>query len=295
MKKKIGFIDNYIDEWHANNYPSMIKEHGKGEFEIAMAWEKSSKTGGRDLAAWSKEFGVSPAGSIAEVVGKCDAICVLAPGNPELHEELADLPLKSGKPVYIDKPFAPDIATARRIFNLAEKHQTPVFSSSALRFASEILAAKSSLANEKIEFISVRGGGRSFEEYGIHQLEMLVSLMGTGIRRIMSCGNGISSRHIIVDYSDGRRATLTWMPNQNFGIAVVGEKTSIIPESLNNYFPNLIRALLEFFQTGIPPVPKEETIEIAAARSTCLAACQTPDKWFELEREMNSKEGDRLS
>ena len=24
--KKIGFIDYYLDEWHANNYPEMIAE-----------------------------------------------------------------------------------------------------------------------------------------------------------------------------------------------------------------------------------------------------------------------------
>ena len=24
--KKIGFIDYYLDEWHANNYPQFIKD-----------------------------------------------------------------------------------------------------------------------------------------------------------------------------------------------------------------------------------------------------------------------------
>ena len=26
---KIGFIDFFIDEWHANNYPGMIDEYNK--------------------------------------------------------------------------------------------------------------------------------------------------------------------------------------------------------------------------------------------------------------------------
>ena len=31
--KKIGFIDNYLDEWHANNYPGMIKALAGDEME----------------------------------------------------------------------------------------------------------------------------------------------------------------------------------------------------------------------------------------------------------------------
>ena len=39
--KKIGFIDYYISEWHANNYPSWIKNYCKKvglDYEVAYAW-----------------------------------------------------------------------------------------------------------------------------------------------------------------------------------------------------------------------------------------------------------------
>ena len=52
-----------------------------------------------------------------------------------MHEELSQLPLKSGKPTYIDKTFAPDYPTAKRIFDLAEANGTPCYSTSALRYA----------------------------------------------------------------------------------------------------------------------------------------------------------------
>jgi len=42
--------------------------------------------------------------------------------------------MRSGKPTFVDKTFAPNAAAAERIFNLAAKHKTPVWSSSALRF-----------------------------------------------------------------------------------------------------------------------------------------------------------------
>ena len=36
--KRIGFIDYYLDEWHANNYPQLIKEVSGGELEVTCAY-----------------------------------------------------------------------------------------------------------------------------------------------------------------------------------------------------------------------------------------------------------------
>ena len=35
---QVGFIDYYLDEWHANNYPRMLKELTGGEVEVAYAY-----------------------------------------------------------------------------------------------------------------------------------------------------------------------------------------------------------------------------------------------------------------
>ena len=35
--KKIGFIDYYLSEWHANNYPDFIKKL-TDDYEVAYAW-----------------------------------------------------------------------------------------------------------------------------------------------------------------------------------------------------------------------------------------------------------------
>ena len=36
--KKIGFIDYYLDEWHANNYPRMIAEASNGSMAVTGAF-----------------------------------------------------------------------------------------------------------------------------------------------------------------------------------------------------------------------------------------------------------------
>lgn len=282
MKKKIGFVDLFIDEWHANNYPAWIKAAPRAdEFELAYAWQAEQREGLKTLEAWCAEFGAAPCSSLEELVEKSDVIFVLAPSNPEVHEQLAELPLKSGKCVYIDKPFAPDKAAAERMFALADQYGTKMFSSSALRFGSEIAAVRKAIAPADVDVMNTRGGGRSFEEYAIHQAEMIVSVMGTGIADVMQCGHG-RTQHCVIRYQDGRRAAMTLNPGSPFSVAVyTQDKTETISE-MGDFFPNLLASILDFFATGNTPVDRKETIEIAALLRTAIDAQKTPDQWVKL-------------
>lgn len=280
MKKSIGFIDHYIDEWHANNYPTMIRNSSlKDEFEVTLAWEETTPEGKKPLAEWCKEQGVARASSIEQVVRECDCIIVLSPDNPERHEDLADLPLRSGKPVYIDKPIAPTLAAARRLFDKAAAHNTPMMSCSALRFGSALQGALAGeLAGQEVHFVSTRNGG-PFHVYAIHQIEMLVMALGTGASRVMQAGNDYA-RHMIVDYPDGRRGTITlagWHPFQ-ISIQYGADKTLVIND-MPDFFPRFIEGMLTFFKTGQSLAPKEETLEIAALIEAGMAGLDAMDKW----------------
>jgi predicted dehydrogenase len=279
--KKIGFIDLFIDEWHANNYPKMIRESRfKDQFEVAFAWEEAPK-GGKPLADWCREQNVAPAASIAEVVKQSDAIIVLAPSNPEVHERLAKIPLRSGKPVYVDKPFAPGLKAAGRIFAQAEKHGTPVFSSSALRFGSGIGTIVGELAGPA-NFASTRGGGRSFEEYGIHQVEMLVMMMGTDVARVMQCG-AKGAEVLVVEYADGRRGTVNFVDGYPFQAECRRpDGKRFAAEKMDDFFPRFIDAMLDFFVTGNPPVPKAQTLAVAAILEAGVKALARKDKWIRI-------------
>ena len=148
--KKIGFIDLFIDEWHANNYPGWIRSSSlASEFTLWGAWEEKPNPDGRDLAAWCREFDVRAYDSLDQLIADCDCFVVLAPSSPEAHERLAEKVLASGKPVYIDKPFAPDLAAAKRLFDRADAYHTPMWSSSALRFGAELIAARQKLAGSR--------------------------------------------------------------------------------------------------------------------------------------------------
>ena len=183
--------------------------------------------------------------------------------------------------MYIDKPFAPDKAAAERMFALADQYGTKMFSSSALRFGSEIAAVRKAIAPADVDVMNTRGGGRSFEEYAIHQAEMIVSVMGTGIADVMQCGHG-RTQHCVIRYQDGRRAAMTLNPGSPFSVAVyTQDKTETISE-MGDFFPNLLASILDFFATGNTPVDRKETIEIASLLRTAIDAQKTPDQWVKL-------------
>lgn len=280
--KKIGFIDYFLDEWHANNYPQWIRESCKAagrDWDVAYAWADSDKPGGIDTAAWCNKFDVEMVSTIEEVVDRCDYLIVLSPDNPEQHERLAATPLASGKPVYIDKTFSPDLASGKRIFEMAHKAGTPMFSTSALRFAKEFEAYPNKKVNrDTLEYLAAFGPGR-FENYAVHQLEIIVAMMGTGARRIKS----ISTQHgklLIVDYGDGRLSSMQQMADNPFHASLqLRDGEGVFIQQCSDFFQRLIEAILRFFETREPAVPKEETLEVMALLEAGTLALEAPDVW----------------
>lgn len=267
--KKIGFIDYYLSEWHANNYPAWIRELNRG-YEIAYAWgeEEISPVDGRSSGEWCKEFGVTLCKTAEEVCEKSDVIVILAPSDPQVHLRLAERVLPFGKPTYIDKTFAPDVATAEKIFALAQRYQTPMFSTSALRYAAE--------TDGDYSRVLTQGGGRSAEEYIIHQAEMIVKMLGTGAESVTAfpLAGAVAFR---IGYGNGRQGGMLYASSLPFTLTVQkdGEKERTVPVK-SAFFPALMAEILTFFDTGIPPVSKDETLEVMALRQTALRALGAP-------------------
>ncbi|MBO5761949.1 MAG: Gfo/Idh/MocA family oxidoreductase [Lentisphaeria bacterium] len=276
MKKKIGFIDLFIENWHSNHYPAMIANSAwKDKFEVVYAWEERPLEGARPLGKWCEDMGITPSASIEEVVEKSDCICVLAPSAPEVHERLADIPLRSGKPLYIDKPFAESREAAERIFALAKKYNTPLMSSSALRYGDEFIAMQETFREKAVsaKVVATRGGGRSFPEYSIHQFEMIVTLLGTGAKNVIVTGNDklLSG---LVEYSDERSASFTYNPAGAFACFAQGEQVRLDASMMSHIFENLLDKMMGFFDTGISPIPMEETLEVASIREAAVKAME---------------------
>ena len=279
MAKKIGFIDYYLDEWHALNYPQFIKEATDGEFEVAYAYAEMDKPGGMTTDQWCEKYGVQRLDSIDEVVEKSDCIIVLSPDNPERHWDLCQKPLRSGKRVYVDKTFALEKSTAEALVKLAEENNTPFFSTSALRFADEL----KDIDREGICFINSRGPG-NFDTYSIHQIEPIVVLMGSKAKRIMSVGNG-KYESMVIEFEGNRSIVMSqygWT-GVDFSMLVNYEdgKTVTVP-AMTNTFPNFIKAMCDFFKTGEIKAAHDETVAIMGIIEAGNKALAAPNTWIEI-------------
>jgi len=272
---KVGFIDYYLDEWHANHYPQYIKEASGGKYEVSFAYGKiDSPIGGMTNKEWSEKYGIPLLNSIEEVVEKSDRIIVLSPDNPEMHEELCRIPLASGKLVYVDKTFAPDRQAAERIAAHAEKHHTKWFSSSALRFSTEL----KEIDKASVHRIYSEGPG-TYDMYSIHQIEPIVCLMESRAKEVMFIGEK-DHPSMLIRFEDGRIAEMHQSGGLPFRIvADNAENKSKVCEIQSDYFMLFIEALVQFFDTGIVPVPNTQTIDVIAIREAGIKAMQTPFCW----------------
>jgi len=272
---KIGFIDYYLDEWHANSYPEFIRKATDGEVEVAYAYAMiDSPRGGMTTAEWCKKYEITRCESIEQLIELSDAIVVLSPDNCEMHEQLCQLPLRSGKPVYVDKTFAPDAATAQRLFAIAQEHDTPCYSTSALRYATEY----KEVDIDTVRAVNLWGSG-NYEIYSIHLIEPLMMLIKSPAKRVMYLP-GERWLAMVVEFEDGRTGTISLFEDGSPYITNVcctgGNKLLNIKSS---FFDEFILELVDFFKNETEKVSHEETIDILTVREAGNRAQKTPGEW----------------
>lgn len=277
--KTIGFIDYFLDEWHANQYPKMIKacnEENGTDYVVKYAW--AEKDGDKKTTdEWCADYEVEKCASIKEVCEKSDFVMILAPSNPETHLGYCEEVFKYAKTVYVDKTFAPDLATAEKIFDLAKENNVKFFSSSALRFAEELLP----YVDAKQQAITIIGAG-IFDEYVIHCVEMAVKFMGIGATKVRYEKFADQEWGEIM-YADGRIVKILmslWMP---YGIVLQdNEGASKFVNIDYAFFKKLLADILRFFETGTPSFDVNETKEVIKVREKLISAKECEGQWINL-------------
>lgn len=270
--KTIGFVDYYLGEWHADNYPEMIKKANEAlgtDYVVKYAWAEidTSPVNGVTTDEWCEKFNVEKVNSLEELCEKSDYILVLAPSNPEKHLEYAKTVLKYGKRTYIDKTFAPNLQEAKEIYALGEKYNTPFFSTSALRYATELNDVKDR------DNIMISGGGGNFEEYIIHTAEIATVLLNEKAQKVKVEKFGRKRTCTIVTES-GKKFSILFAPG--FGFSVYTDNGTFHCKS--DFFGGLMLDILKFYETGIVPFDKSQTLNLMAMREALIKA-QDREDW----------------
>ena len=277
--KKIGFVDYFISEWHADNYPAWIERIAADmgvDYKVAYAWAEldTSPISGVSTAEWCEKFGAEKCATIDELCEKSDVIVILSPSNPETHLRYAEAVLKYGKRTYIDKTFAPDAKTAKEIFALGEKYGTPFFSTSALRYATELDSV------DAPDSMLVTGGGSNLPEYFIHLGEMVVKKMGA-IKSVKATQNG-TQWIMQAKTESGKDATMIWGTAMPYNAYMTKEGKETWKSIKSPFFDGLIADMLNFFETGATSFDPAETLDVSRLRDAALNATENPDKEIEV-------------
>ncbi len=217
-----------------------------------------------------EDYGVEIVSSIDELLKKVDVVLIESVDG-RAHLKQAIPVLIAGKIVFIDKPIAGSLADALMIYQLAKKHKTPVFSSSSLRYATNLRSAKDDPKLGKIVGAVSYGPCEietyvpDFFWYGIHGVESLYTIMGPGCKSVTRT-HSKTTDVAVGTWTDGRIGTFRGLRSgtKGFGNVLFGEKATLTTSGAEGGYRPLVVEIAKFFQTGIAPVSAEETIEIVA-------------------------------
>jgi len=206
---------------------------------------------------------------IAALLTKVDAV-LLESVDGRVHLEQARPVLAAKKPVFIDKPLAASYRDAREIARLARQSGTPWWSSSSLRYAPGLAELKN--APGGLKGASTYGPAPleptnpGFFWYGIHATEMLYTLLGTGCEEVTTV-HAEGTDVVVGRWKDGRLGVVRGIRDgaHDYGaVAFGGKKIQALPAGASGLYKPLVAEIVKFFQTGAPPVPNAETLEIMA-------------------------------
>lgn len=274
--KRVGIIG--LDTSHSIEYSRVLNSDNAPAtyegYKIVAAYPKgsldieSSVSRIPDYIEKVKGMGVEIVESIDELLKKTDVV-LLETNDGRRHLEQAIPVLKAGKTMFIDKPISASLADGIAIFEAAKHYKVPVFSSSTLRFissAQDVVKGKIGkvLGADTYSPCSIEKTHPDLFWYGIHGVEILYTVMGTGCKEVVRVHTD-GTDMAIGTWEDGRIGSFrgTRTGKHTYGGTAYGEKGDAVLGPVQGY-EGLLTEIVKFFQTGTLPVQPEETLEMLA-------------------------------
>lgn len=263
------------DTSHVPAFTAAFQSHPEWRIKVVAAF----KGGSPDLAISANRLegfaktiqeknGVEIVDSIGALLAKVDVVLLESvDGRPHLAQVTPVM--KAGKRVFIDKPLAASLDDARRIVELSKQTGTPFFTTSSARFHSDIPRLRTDPGVGKVTRVQSTYTLSPLEHhpdlyyYGIHGVEALYAVMGTGCvsvsRKIEGDADVTTGK-----WKDGRVGVFHGLVKPGAKaplIRIQGEKGSVESGGTEGY-DGLVLAIAEFFQTGRPPFDPAQTMEV---------------------------------
>lgn len=266
---KIAFLDYYINEWHANHYPEYIRQYNEKygtDHQICGVYAMLDRdpAGEMSTAEWCGKFHVPAYDSAEAALKDAEACMILAPDNPEVHLRQVCEAAPHIKKIFVDKPFAPSLQEAEKMFRCCDEQGVELLSCSSLRYCDQMYALQNGSA--AVKKVCTTGMGK-WDLYAVHQLEMIVALMqAEPTRMCIQEKDGEIAAHI---FFGDREASVSVKENQAFSVFVqdeAGQEKRF--KDITNNFENSTEEILRFFESGRLPFSREETLRIVRITET---------------------------
>lgn len=227
------------------------------------------------------DMGIEILSKPEDMIGKVDGVLIESVDG-SVHLERAKPFLKAKLPMFLDKPMATSLKDAKALVALAKKAGVPMFSSSSLRFAVELVATKNDPAVGNVVGAECYSPAPLHERnpglyhYGIHAVEPLFALMGAGLKAVW-CVNQPGAEVVVGLWNDGRIGSIrgTRAGAHAYGFTVWGDK-GVRQSSINPglIYRELCKQIVSMFTTGKAPVDIRETLEIMAFIDAAMASAK---------------------
>jgi predicted dehydrogenase len=278
---KLGILD--FDTSHCVEFTRRLNQIGddKEQFvegaKIVVGCAGESKLSPERVKGFTEQmtkFGVPLVDKPSDMINKVDGMLIEAVDGT-VHYERAKPFLEAGIPCFIDKPYTCSLDDAKKIADLAAKKKLPLFSSSSLRYAPEVVEYGADAKHGKIAGCVTYGPASlspipernaGLFHYGIHAVEVLYTLMGPGCKRV-TCTVEKGVDVATGTWSDGRVASVrgTRTPSSGFGFTGFAEKGVLaVTVGTKFIYRELLKKIVEMFKMGKAPLDIAETIEIVA-------------------------------
>lgn len=273
---KIGVIG--LDTSHAIAFTKIINQREEGKESTGFMVTHAYPYGSRDIESSAtripgyiediKKLGVFITNSIDELLHEVDVV-LLETNDGRLHLEQSQKVFEAGKRVFIDKPIAASVKDTLAIFEMAKKHEVPVFSASSLRYSpstQEVAKGKIGrvLGADTYSPAKLESTHPDLYWYGIHGVESLYTVMGEGCKQVTRIFRD-DMEVVTGEWDDGRIGTFRGLRTEKTGYGGVAFGTEgIAPVGAYEGYEHLVWEILKFFKSGIVPVQPSETIEMFA-------------------------------
>lgn len=258
-------------------------EHASLGMRVVSVWDENLSDA-KDLA---EKIGAAAVSDWREVAEGVDGL-LITELYPDGYLELARPFLEQGRRIFFNRPFAGSMADAREIVRLARKHESPIYSASALfHTPAGEKAAGSALNFAPLKLYNMTGPTDHVWFYLPHAIAALLSVIGPGIRRVRTVSLPLrdDDPHLVsgpvvvyTEHESGAKGVIEMTgPGVDwyaFVLKLVGARGEMDEVRFEVTYLPLLEKMRDFFATGVEPIPHEVLLEKTAVFYAALESAR---------------------